>query len=181
VALAFKIDPEFYEDTSSHTQATHLPKFSQQLSPSPSHPSASDADLSQGATVKMAEVRALPRQPKFPLWLKVLMGVQQGSTFITGGLVATTLVVYSWTVYVDNMVYRTFHQLDNLKTQTQQMTTANETLKNNMALQATSDTSHLTAHQPKQAVFVKPSPSRVIPTQPSTPQAPNSMPMPLGY
>jgi cell division protein FtsL len=181
VALAFKIDPEFDEGFSSHPRITQLPKVSRRNSQV--SPFIADAESDgDGAAVTMAEVRVLPRQPKFPVWLKVLMGIQQGSTVITGGLVATTLVVYSWTVYVDNMVYRTFQQLEQSKTQTQQMTTANETLKHNMALQAESTTSGLTAHQPQNTLFVKPSPSRTLPaTQPTTNPTPNPMPLPLGY
>lgn len=130
-----------------------------------------------------AEVKQLPKTPRLPLGLKLLVGVQQGSTVLTGGLVATALVIYSWTVYLDKTVARAFQHLETLKVSTQQVTTANETLKNNMAEQAESPAAGFRPFEPKRAIFLAPAPVRpsvepsIEPSEPNTP----SMPHPLGY
>ncbi|MEA5465592.1 hypothetical protein VB741_17835 [Leptothoe sp. PORK10 BA2] len=129
-----------------------------------------------------AEVRQLPKAPQLPLGLKLLVGVQQGSTVLTGGLVATALVIYSWTVYLDKTVARSFQHLESLKVSTQQVTTANETLKHSMAQQAESPASGLQPLEPKRAIFVSPAPPRQL-VKPDLvePKVQPPMPHPLGY
>ncbi|MEM7066148.1 MAG: hypothetical protein AAF572_23655 [Cyanobacteria bacterium P01_B01_bin.77] len=135
----------------------------------------------QAVPARGAEVKQLPKVPRLPLGLKVLVGVQQGSTVLTGGLVATALIIYSWTVYLDKTVARSFQHLEALKVSTQQVTTANETLKNSMAEQAESPAAGLTPFEPKRAIFLSPAPARpsVEPVLESDKSDP--MPHPLGY
>lgn len=128
-----------------------------------------------------AEVRQLPTSPRLPLGLKLLVGIQQGSTVVTGGLVATALVVYSWTVYLDKSVARSFQHLEALKVSTQQMTTANETLKHSMAQQAESPGAGFKPLEPEGAIFVSPAALRPS-VEPEAPVEKRfSMPHPLGY
>jgi hypothetical protein len=76
------------------------------------------------------------------------------------------------------MVAKTFRKLDTLQTQTQQLTTANETLKQSMAEQATDV--GLRPYQPNQAIFLAPAAADApAPETPSRP--PERMPYPLGY
>lgn len=128
-----------------------------------------------------AEVRQLPKSPRLPLGLKLLVGIQQGSTVVTGGLVATALVIYSWTVYLDKTLAHSFQHLEGLKVSTQQMTTANETLKHSMAKQAESPMAGFKPFEPERAIFVAPAQPRpsVAPVQ--APEQQSSMPHPLGY
>ena len=128
-----------------------------------------------------AEVRQLPASPRLPLGLKLLVGLQQGSTLLTGGLVVTALVIYSWTVYLDKTVSRSFQRLEYLKASIQQVTTANATLKNSMAEQAESPTAGFKPFEPKRAIFLSPAPPRPSVEPDAEPETPRPMPHPLGY
>ena len=128
-----------------------------------------------------AEVKQLPKTPRLPLGLKLLVGVQQGSTVLTGGLVATALVIYSWTVYLDKTVARSFQNLETLKVSTQQVTTANETLKHSMAQQAESPAAGFKPLEPKRAIFLSPAPARPLVKPELEPKVHSPMPHPLGY
>lgn len=128
-----------------------------------------------------AEVKQLPKVPRLPLGLKILVGVQQGSTVVTGGLVATALIIYSWTVYLDKTVARSFQHLEALKVSTQQVTTANETLKNSMAEQAESPYAGFTPFEPRRAIFLSPAPARPSVEPDLEPDKHAPMPHPLGY
>ncbi|NEQ50399.1 MAG: hypothetical protein F6K11_09740 [Leptolyngbya sp. SIO3F4] len=140
-----------------------------------------DASSVRARVTEPADVRQLPKSPRLPLGLKLLVGMQQGSTILTGGLVATALVIYSWTVYLDKTVARSFKYLEALKVSTQQVTTANETLKHNMATQAESPAAGFEPLEPKRAIFLSPAPVR--PSIESSPgsEKQSSMPHPLGY
>ncbi|MBT9311432.1 hypothetical protein [Leptothoe kymatousa] len=128
-----------------------------------------------------AEVKQLPTAPRLPLGLKLLVGLQQGSTIFTGGLVAAALVIYSWTVYLDKSVARAFRELEVLKVSTQQVTTVNETLKHSMAEQAESPTAGFKPFEPKRAIFLAPAPVRPSVEHAPMPEAPAPMSHPLGY
>ena len=128
-----------------------------------------------------AEIKQLPKTPRLPLGLKLLVGVQQGSTVITGSLVATALVIYSWTVYLDKSVARAFQQLETLKVATQQVTTANETLKHSMAEQAESPAAGFKPLEPKRAIFLSPAPARPSVQPTVEPETPSPISHPLGY
>lgn len=130
---------------------------------------------------KPAEVRQLPKSPRLPLGFKLLVGIQQGSTVVTGGLVATALVIYSWTVYLDKTLAHSFQYLEGLKVSTQQMTTANETLKHSMAQQAESPAAGFKPFDPKRVIFVPPAPARPSVEPEQAPEQQSSMPYPLGY
>ncbi len=128
-----------------------------------------------------AEIKQLPKAPRLPLGLKLLVGVQQGSTVVTGGLVAVALVVYSWTVYLDKTIARSFQQLETLKISTQQVTTANETLKHSMAQQAELPAAGFKPFEPEHAIFLAPAPVRPSVEAVAEPEPRFSMPHPLGY
>ncbi|MEO1590450.1 MAG: hypothetical protein AAFU71_04055 [Cyanobacteria bacterium J06632_22] len=131
--------------------------------------------------VEPTPVTPLPRQSKqLPLWLKLLVIAQQGSTVIAGGLMAAALMVYSWTVYVDKMVFRTSRELEALKAETQQITTTNETLKHSLAERAATSASGFRDHRPDQAVFLVPAPLRAVESEPEA-EIEADMPRPLGY
>ncbi|MEM9976833.1 MAG: hypothetical protein AAF808_04310 [Cyanobacteria bacterium P01_D01_bin.2] len=128
-----------------------------------------------------AEVKHLSTARRLPLGLRLLVGVQQGSTVMTGGLIATALVIYSWTVYLDKTVARSFQYLESLKVSTQQVTTANETLKHSMAQQAESPAAGFKPFEPRRAIFVSPAPTRPSVEAPVEPGVHAPMPHPLGY
>lgn len=121
---------------------------------------------------------ALPSKPKLPLGLKLLNRIQQGSTIITSFLVTGALVVYGSTVYVDKSTSRSISQLDALQGESQQLTSANEALKQSLAEQAVRPDSGLKPYQPDDTLFVSPAPPRA--TAEANKPAPE-MPVPLGY
>ncbi|NEP15794.1 MAG: hypothetical protein F6J97_02700 [Leptolyngbya sp. SIO4C1] len=130
-------------------------------------------------------VTELPKKPKLSAGLKLLVGLQQGSTVLTGGLVAGALLVYSWTVYVDKMVGRTYQSLETLRTEAQQMTAANEMLKHSLVEQAATAL-QFQVPQPNRAIFLSPEPNRpasddLSPEPNPAASAQAEMPHPLGY
>lgn len=127
-------------------------------------------------------VTPLPTRPRLPLWLKVLGGLQRGTTVGTGCLVAAALATYSWTVYIDSAVSRTSSRLDQLESQAQQMTSANEALKHSIAEQAESPAAKLQDFKPSDTIFLTPEPRRpAVKPSPLSPFAQRKMPRPLGY
>lgn len=165
MALAVKMDPEDRGERFAQVQAVQ-------------------AQADQRSALKparLSSVASLPRHPRLPRWLVILGRCQQGSTVLAGSLVAATLVVYSWTAYVDQMVSRSLRKLDALQAQTQQLTAANETLKQNMAEQATAPGSGLRPYEPNQAIFL--SPAADSPAAPAAAPSPpaEQLPAPLGY
>jgi hypothetical protein len=121
---------------------------------------------------------ALPSKLKLPLGLKLLNRIQQGSTIVTGFLITGALLVYGSTVYVDKSTSRSVAQLDALQGESQQLTSANEALKQSLAEQATRPDSGLKPYQAGDTLFVAPAPRRDS-AQSVEPAA--EMPVPLGY
>ena len=123
---------------------------------------------------------ALPKQPKLPLRLRLLNGLQHGSAIVTSLLVTGALVVYGSTVYVDKSTQRALIQLDTLQGESQQLTSANEAIKESLAEQATQPDSGLKPYDTGDMLFLTPEPlrKRAVPAQPA---APAELPGPLGY
>ncbi len=142
---------------------------------------SSSQTLPNEVATQPAEVKQLPKSPRLPLGLKLLVGIQQGSTVVTGGLVTTALIIYSWTVYLDKAVARSFQHLETLKASIQQVTTVNATLKNSMAEQAELPTAGFKPFEPKRAIFVSPAPVRASVELDLEPEPQSSMPHPMGY
>ncbi len=115
---------------------------------------------------------------KLPWRLKLLNQVQQGSTLITGLLFTGALIAYGSTVYVDKSTGRALRQLDTLQSESQQLTSANEAIKQSLAEQAEQAGSGLEPYDPGDALFLSPEPKRALHTANKTPA---KMPRPLGY
>lgn len=120
-----------------------------------------------------------------PLWLAVLLRLQQGSFLLTFALIAGTMVVYGWTVYIQQQWGQGYEKLEALKKQERQLISANEVLKNQMAQQAESPTAGLLLPDPNNAIFLAPAPQRpqVKPNSPLVPPSDSSSSnnRPLGY
>lgn len=121
----------------------------------------------------------LPSKPKLPFGLQVLNRVQQGSAAIAGILVTGALVVYGSTVYVDKSNSYTLAQLDALQSESQQLTSANEAIKQSLAEQAAQADSGLALHKSGDVLFLSPEPLREIPAEPAEPATKRTRP--LGY
>lgn len=123
---------------------------------------------------------ALPKQPKLPLRLRLLNGLQQGSAIVMSLLVTSALVVYGSTVYVDKSTNRALIELDALQGESQQLTSANEAIKESLAEQANQPDSGLRPHDTGDMLFLTPEPLRKG-AAPAAPTAPAALPRPLGY
>lgn len=121
----------------------------------------------------------LPKQPRLPFGLRLLHRVQQGSTVLTGLLVTGALVVYGSSVYLDRSTNQAMVQLNALQSESQQLTTANESIKQSLAEQAVQEDSGLAPYQPGDMLFVKPEPRRTVSAEAEENQTQRLQP--LGY
>lgn len=121
----------------------------------------------------------LPRKPKLPLGLQLLNRVQQGSTVMAGFLMTGALVVYGSTVYIDKSNSHTLAQLDALQSDSEQLTSANEAIKQSLAEQAAQADSGLGLHKSGDVLFLSPAPPRQTPA--AAAQSTAKRPRPLGY
>ena len=120
----------------------------------------------------------LPKQPPLPFALRLLHRIQQGSTVLTGLLVASALVIYGSSVYVDKSTNQALAQLNALESESQQLTTANESIKQNLAEQAAEADSGLKPYEPGDMLFVTPEPRRAATEVEESKPEPQQ---PLGY
>ncbi|MEL6880286.1 MAG: hypothetical protein AAFP09_07150 [Cyanobacteria bacterium J06607_10] len=102
----------------------------------------------------------LPVRPSLPVGLQLLNRIQHGSTILTGVLMTGALLVYGSTVYVDRSTDSALRQLDALQSESQQLTTANESIKQSLAEQAIREDSGLELHKAGDVMFVEPAPVR---------------------
>ena len=133
-------------------------------------------------------VYRLPEKPAAPLWLRLLLVTYQGSTLLTGGLVASALLVYSWTVSVNQLMLQGSHRLESLQRSKQQLIAANEVLKSHMAQQAENSRMRLQPPQPAGAIFIEPAierPKTEVQTPKegslASPKDVSELLLPLGY
>ena len=136
--------------------------------------------LGEAATRVKLENKSLllPRQPKLPFALQLLNRLQQGSAMVMGVLVTAALVVYGSTVYVDKSTNRALVQLDELQGESQQLTSANESIKQSLAEQAIREDSELEPYEADDVLLLAPAPRR----QGAAPDAAQpELPGPLGY
>lgn len=119
------------------------------------------------------------KRTKLPLGLTLLNRLQQGSTIVTGLLVTGALAVYGSTVYVDKSTSHALVQLDALQGESQQLTSANESIKQSLAEQAIQADSGLEPYESGDVLFLEPAPlrkSRVVEADKT-----NELSEPLGY
>ena len=129
--------------------------------------------------VRLDNSKSLPlSQPKLSWSLQLITRLQQGSTILTSLLVTGALVVYGSTVYVDKSTHRALLQLDSLQGESQQLTSANESIKESLAEQAIQPDSGLEPYEAGDVLFLTPEPVREELEQP---EAATEMPGPLGY
>ncbi len=121
---------------------------------------------------------SFPDKSKLPWRLKLLNRVQQGSTMVTGLLFTGALIAYGSTVYMDKSTDRALLQLDALQSESQQLTSVNEAIKQSLAEQAAQASSGLEPYGPEDALFLSPEPKR---SPRAVEQVPAKMPRPLGY
>jgi hypothetical protein len=128
----------------------------------------------------------MPSSESVPWWLRSLCTLERRCSSVTILLMVTTLTVYGWTVYSQQMWSKAYRKLGTLQRDERQLTTTNEVLKNKMALQGEEQGTGLVPPNPTTTIFLTPASGRpaaaansVVPnTKPSVQQP---TPLSLGY
>lgn len=91
-----------------------------------------------------------------------MLRLQQATSAISIGLVVATLGVYGWTVYVPKMWSQAYKDLETLQRHERHLTATNESIKNQLALQAEKPESGLANPHPAQSIFLPFTPVKSI-------------------
>ncbi|MEH2238689.1 hypothetical protein [Nostoc sp.] len=126
----------------------------------------------------------MPNSGVAPLWLLRLYTFHRYSTVLAFLLVASTLAVYGWTVYSQELWSQSYRRLQNLQRHERLLTTTNATLTNKMAEEAEQPTAGLVSPTPQGMIFLPPASHSPKPASSNT--TPNSETQqqtisPLGY
>jgi len=121
-------------------------------------------------------------QQAAPAWLSSLLFIQRSSDIVTFLLVATTLIVYSWTVYTQQQWAQEYRKLEDLQRNERHLTTANEVMKDQLAQQAEKPAAGLVNPTQASTIFLPSAPQRQVHTSPTqTPDQLSATTPPLGY
>jgi hypothetical protein len=123
----------------------------------------------------------LPNLRSTPAWLRFFVFAQQSSTVVSFFLVAGVLAVYSWTVYTQQVWSKEYEQLKTLQHTEQQLTEANEVLKNQAAQQAEAPESGLVIPDSSNTILLQPAPLRYPVRSNSLPPPQPAVTTPMGY
>ncbi|MEH1940742.1 MAG: hypothetical protein V7L01_11045 [Nostoc sp.] len=134
--------------------------------------------------VSFLRLPIMPNSGVTPLWLLRLYTFHRYSTVLAFLLVASTLAVYGWTVYSQELWSQSYRRLQNLQRHERLLTTTNATLTNKMAEEAEKPTAGLVSPTPQGLIFLPPASHSPKPASSNT--TPNSetqqqTPSPLGY
>jgi len=117
-----------------------------------------------------------------PIWLSSLLFLQRSSDVVTFILVATTLTIYSWTVYTQQQWTKEYQKLETLQRHERHLTTTNAVIKDQLAQQAENPATGLVTPTPANTIFLPPAPQRQAQTIPtSIAEAESKATTPLGY
>ncbi|WP_017317374.1 hypothetical protein [Mastigocladopsis repens] len=131
---------------------------------------------------KAPTVPVMPSAESVPSWLLRLYALHRHSSIVAFLLVATTLVVYGWTVYSQQLWSQAYRKLQNLQRHERQLMTTNEVLKNKMAQEAERPSAKLVSPTPSRMMFVNPAPVEAHPAPNTTPtEIQQQTPNPVGY
>jgi hypothetical protein len=121
-------------------------------------------------------------QPPVPIWLSPLLFLQRSSDVVTFVLVATTLTLYSWTVYTQQQWAQEYRKLENLQRDERHLTTTNAVIKDQLAQQAEKPATGLVSPNSANTIFLTPAPQRQVRTNPAKTGDPEpGAKAPLGY
>lgn len=100
----------------------------------------------------------MPNSGAAPLWLLRLYTFHRYSAVLAFLVVASTLAVYGWTVYSQELWSKSYRRLQNLQRHERLLTTTNATLTNRMAKEAEQPTAGLISPTPQGMIFLSPAP-----------------------
>ncbi|MCW5314211.1 hypothetical protein GTQ43_10470 [Nostoc sp. KVJ3] len=119
-----------------------------------------------------------------PLWLLRLYTFHRYSSVLAFLLVTSTLAVYGWTVYSQELWGKSYRRLQNLQLHERLLTTTNATLTNKMAKEAEQSTAGLVSPTPQGMIFLPPASHSPKPASSNTTpnsETPQQTLSPLGY
>lgn len=149
----------------STTSPASFPLTGRRLAAVPQAPQRQFQQVNQSSSV-----RRLPARPALPIWLRLLMRLQQGSAIVAIGIGIAVAAAYSSTVYIQQVWGAGYRTLKQQERDQRQMRTVGEVIKDQLAQQAAQPDSGLTNRTPEQMIFLPRSP------QPPTPPAATSNP-----
>ena len=101
-----------------------------------------------------------------PLWLRSLMITQFTSSIVALLLASASVAFYGLTIYGQSKWTTEYQKLQKLKEKEQQISVANELLKNHIAEQASTSDSSLASPDSVNRIFLEPAPPRPAPNVP---------------
>ena len=118
-----------------------------------------------------------------PMWLLRLYTVNRYSSVLAFLLVISTLIVYGWTVYSQELWSQSYRKLQSLQRHERQLNTANATLTSNMAQEAEKPGTELVSPTSERTIFLPPTSNNYPKSSFSTsqPEPQPEPPSPLGY
>ncbi|MGD1805074.1 hypothetical protein ACP6PL_06490 [Dapis sp. BLCC M126] len=121
-------------------------------------------ELEKTQVQNLAQVISLPQSK--PLWLKSLMATQFTSSIVTVLLASASVAFYGLTIYGQSKWTTEYQQLQKLREEEQEISVANELLKNHIAEQASTSDSGLASRDSVKRIFLEPAPPRPAPNPP---------------
>ena len=100
------------------------------------------------------------RSPRMSRWTRSLILLQKSSSVLAFCLVSASLVVYSKTVDTQQLWGSQYKKLENLQRHERNLTTVNETLKNDLAQQAENPETGMVPFNPNNTIFLTPAQKR---------------------
>ena len=134
--------------------------------------------------VAFLRLPTMPNSGAAPLWLLRLYTFHRYSTVLAFLLVASTLAVYGWTVYSQELWSNSYRRLQNLQRHERLLTTTNATLTNKIAEEAEQPTTGLVSPTPQGIIFLSPTSRSPKPASSNTTPNPETQQQklsPLGY
>lgn len=101
----------------------------------------------------LTEIRPLP-QPQFPLWQKVLLGIQWVSGVAATGALVAVLPLYGWSAVSEQQWSQAYQRLETLKRQERELLVSNETLRYQVTQQVQRAPQGLVPQTPQHVLFV---------------------------
>ncbi|MEH1874061.1 hypothetical protein [Nostoc sp.] len=126
----------------------------------------------------------MPNSGAAPLWLLRLYTFHRYSTVLAFLVVASTLAIYGWTVYSQEVWSKSYSRLQKLQRHERLLTTTNATLTNKIAQEAEQPTAGLVSPTPEGMIFLSPESHNPKPASSNTtpnPQTQQQTLSPLGY
>ena len=111
------------------------------------------------------------KSPSLPNWLRLLMRLERGTTFMTMLLGCSVLVVYGFTFYSQQRWSQEYETLQTLQRKERRLTSAIETLKEDAARAAENPHNGLVPQNPASTIFLPAPPQGTVEEATEAPKA----------